>query len=113
MDARRRQRRALGAGARGALRGAFALGAVVRIQEVPFPDKVNAAVVLTGAFLLPGHREAASRLCVKEERQDGRAYCALAKIHHFFVPSFFLLVYQETFNQQRVEDAMVQTKFDV
>lgn len=66
MDARRREGRALGARTRGALRGALTLGAVVRIQKVPFPDEVDAAVGLAGAFLLPGHGEATSRLRAQE-----------------------------------------------
>lgn len=54
MDARSRERGALSAGACGALGGAFALCAVIRVQKIPFPHEVNAAVCLAGAFLLPG-----------------------------------------------------------
>lgn len=55
MDAGGRQRRALGAGARRAFGCALALGAVVRVQEIPLTHVVNAPVGLTGALLLPGH----------------------------------------------------------
>lgn len=73
MDARGRQRGALGAGARGALGRALALGAVVRVQEVPFPHVVDAAVGLTGVLRLPGHREAPAGPCAEQQRQNGCA----------------------------------------
>lgn len=77
MDACGRQRGALSAGTCRALRGALTLCAVIRVQKVPFPDVVNAAVGLAGALLLPGHREAPTGLCAKQKCQNGRAHCAL------------------------------------
>lgn len=77
MDARSRQRGALGAGTRGALGGALTLGAVVRVQEIPFPHEVYAAVGLAGGFMLSGDGEARSGLRAKQKCQNGRAHCAL------------------------------------
>lgn len=76
MDARGRQRGALGARTRRALCRALALRAVVRVQKVPFPHEVNAAVLLAGAFLLARHRKASSGVRAKQQRQSGRAHRA-------------------------------------
>lgn len=76
MDACSRERGALSPGARRALGGTLTLGAVIRVQKIPFPHVVYAAVGLAGALLLPGYREAKHGLCAKEDRRDGRAYCA-------------------------------------
>lgn len=53
MDARSRERGALSAGTRRTLGGAFTLGAVIGVQKIPFPHKVDTTVGLAGAFLLP------------------------------------------------------------
>lgn len=55
MDACSRERGALSAGTCGALSGALTLGAVIRVQKIPFSHVVYAAVSLAGAFLLSGH----------------------------------------------------------
>lgn len=74
VDARGRERGALCAGTRRAPGGAFALGAVVGVQKIPFPHEVHAAVGVAGAFLLSGgDREAKSGLRAKRQRQNGRA----------------------------------------
>lgn len=79
MDARSRERGALSAGTCGALGGALTLGAVIRVEKIPFPHEVNAAVGLAGGFLLSGDREARTGLCAKQQCQNGRAYCALQR----------------------------------
>lgn len=76
MDAGSRQRGALGTEAHAALCGALTLRAVVRVQKVPFPHEVNAAVLLAGAFLLPRHRKARNCVRVKQQCQSGRAHSA-------------------------------------
>lgn len=55
MDAGGRQGRALSTCTRRALCRALALGTVVRVQEIPLPDVVNAPVGLTGALLVRVH----------------------------------------------------------
>lgn len=74
VDARRRERGALRARADGALGGALALGAVVRVQEVPLPQVIGAAVSLAGVLLLPWHREAGPHLSAQRERQEGAGH---------------------------------------
>lgn len=77
MDACSRERGAVSAGTRRALGGALTLGAVVRVQEIPFSNIVYAAVGLAGALLVSGDREAQTGLRAKHKCQSGRAYCAL------------------------------------
>lgn len=76
MDAGSRQRGALGAETHRALCGALTLRAVVRVQKVPFPHEVYAAVLFAGAFLLPRHRKARNCVCAKQQCQSGRAHSA-------------------------------------
>lgn len=77
VDTRCRERGALSARTGGALRGALTLGTVIRVQEIPFPHVIYAAIGFAGAVLLPCHREAHTSLCAEEKYQTHRAYSAL------------------------------------
>lgn len=57
VNARSRERGAFSAGTHGALRGALTLGAVIRVQEIPFSHVVYAAIGFAGALLLSSDRE--------------------------------------------------------
>lgn len=92
MDACSRQRGALSAGTCRTLGGALTLSAMVRVQKIPFPNKVYAPVCLAGALLLSGDWESQTGLCVKEKCQNCCAYSALHHRDHLMSQPSSLLV---------------------
>lgn len=77
MDAGGREGGALGAGAHGPLRGALALGAVIRVQKIPLSHVVSTAVGLADILLLYCEREAPSGLCAEHKSPECRTQTAL------------------------------------